>query len=87
MPSGVFADGGGIWIGPDGKIHFIPPWNPESKYGRALHEVLVSVSAVNAATTIQEAGHRQQAVRAAVEHLIKQVGELGGLAEKGRAAA
>ena len=85
MPSGVFADGGGIWIGPDGKIHIIPPWNPDEKYARAVHEVLVAVSGVSAATTIQQAGIRQQAVKAAVENLTSHVANLGGLAQ-GKAA-
>ena len=85
MPSGVFADGGGIWIGPDGKIHIIPPWNPDEKYARAVHEVLVAVSGVSAATTIQQAGIWQQAVKAAVETLTSQVANLGGLVQ-GKAA-
>ena len=85
MPSGIFADGGGIWIGPDGKIHIIPPWNPDEKYARAVHEVLVAVSGVSAATTIQQAGIWQQAVKAAVETLTSQVANLGGLAQ-GKAA-
>lgn len=28
--SGVFTDAGGWYIGPDGKIHRVPGWNPEA---------------------------------------------------------
>jgi hypothetical protein len=27
---GFGTDAGGWYIGPDGKIHKVPPWNPES---------------------------------------------------------
>jgi hypothetical protein len=86
MPGAGFGgDGGGFWFGPDGRIHIIPPWNPDEKYAKAVHEVLVAVSGVSAATTIQQAGIRQQAVKAAVETLTSHVGNLGGLVQ-GKAA-
>ena len=78
MSASVFADGGGVYIGPDGKLHVIPPWNPEAAV--LLNSVLVAFSAVAAATTIAERGVRQQTLKAALENLTHQVRELGQLA-------
>jgi hypothetical protein len=50
------GDGGGIEIGPDGKIHRIPPWNPEIMLQLKAVSALTSVSTIHDATLTKEAG-------------------------------
>lgn len=46
-----FTDAGGIYIGPDGKIHRVPGWNPEaiSELGRAVSILGTAVQLKNPA--------------------------------------
>lgn len=69
------GDGGGIYVGADGKIHRIPPWNPE---------VLLQLRAVNALVgvgTLSDTGLTHE-VTALAERLstkvIPQVTKLAG---------
>lgn len=43
------GDAGGIYIGPDGKVHRIPPWNPE-----VLNQLKAVKALVAASTTIKD---------------------------------
>jgi len=81
MSASVFSDGGGIWIGPDGRIHIIPPWNPPTS--ELLTAVLAAFSAVASSTMIADRGARQNALKATVDNLndrVRDLGKLGGMA-------
>ena len=43
MSPGVFTDAGGWYIGADGKLHRIPPWNPDSFVLSRLADALATV--------------------------------------------
>ena len=49
------GDGGGIYVGPDGKVHRIPPWNPE------IQVQLKAVSALAALEVVHDSGLAKEA--------------------------
>ncbi|MGH7618634.1 MAG: hypothetical protein ACREPM_15550 [Gemmatimonadaceae bacterium] len=50
------GDGGGIYVGPDGKVHRIPPWNPELLLQLKAVSALVNVGTVTDAGLSHEVG-------------------------------
>ncbi len=53
-----FGGDGGFWmIGSDGKLHWVPPWNPELS-----HDLGVATSLAALAAQIKDTGMRSQLV-------------------------
>lgn len=50
------GDGGGIWVDANGKIHPIPPWNPDTMLQLKAVSALTGVATINDAGLTKEAG-------------------------------
>lgn len=50
------GDGGGFYVGADGKIHRIPPWNPEITAQLKAVSALAGVSTLHDAALTKEVG-------------------------------
>jgi hypothetical protein len=77
------GDGGGFWIGPDGKIHRIPPWNPE-----LLRQLRAAKAVLSAADGLGEKGLGRELLgigerltTTAIPEVVKVAGQAG--AEEG----
>jgi hypothetical protein len=51
ISTGVFTDAGGWYIGPDGKIHPVPPWNPD-----AMRDLAHAVNIIGEAGRVKTPG-------------------------------
>jgi hypothetical protein len=66
---GGFTDAGGWWIGPDGKIHKVPGWNPE-----AVREVSHMVNILREAAQLKTPGLAEAVSRVVIDHVQKELG-------------
>lgn len=65
---GFGTDAGGWYIGPDGKIHKVPPWNPESMF-----DLVNSVTILGAASRIKERGFSDSIIKEVLPSVHKQL--------------
>lgn len=65
---GFGTDAGGWYIGPDGKIHRVPGWNPE-----AMFDLAQSVTILGAASRIKERGFADGVIHAVLPAVQKQL--------------
>ena len=65
----IGSDAGGWWIGPDGKIHRIPGWNPEQ-----LTEVSHMIAALREVSQLKTAGVAERMVAQLHELVHKELG-------------
>lgn len=65
---GVGTDAPGWYIGPDGKIHPIPGWNPE-----AFHEVGRALHIVREGALLKTPGLAESTIRHALEFAQKEL--------------
>lgn len=65
----IGTDGGGWYIGKDGKIHRIPGWNPEE-----LKEVANLLAALRNVSQIKTAGIAERLTAELHETVVKQLG-------------
>src|SRR5438128_2344103 len=61
------GDAGGIYIGPDGKVHRIPPWNPE------ILAQLKAVKALTAAAAVVRDAALGKQIASLAEHISSTV--------------
>ena len=73
------GDGGGFWVGADGKIHRIPPWNPE-----LLRQLRAANAVLSAAEGLGEKGlggelHGigERLTATAIPEVVKAAGQVG----------
>jgi hypothetical protein len=62
------SDAGGRYIGPDGKIHVIPGWNPEQ-----LKEVAHALQGLSELTQLKAPGVAERAAASVMEGLRKEL--------------
>ena len=67
ISSGVFTDAGGWYIGPDGKIHKVPGWNPE-----AMVDLARAVNIIGDAARLKTPGLADQTLRGVMEFAQKE---------------
>ncbi len=65
----VGSDAGGWFIGPDGKVHRIPGWNPE-----AMLELTRAVTVIREAGQLKTAGLTEVTVKGVMEFVQKEIG-------------
>ena len=72
------TDAGYVWIGPDGKIHRVPGWNPEQ-----LSEVSKAVSILTQAAALKTPGLAEKVGSVLTEFVQKEISghvkETGGI--------
>jgi hypothetical protein len=66
---GVGTDAGGWYIGPDGKIHRIPGWNPE-----AMLELTHALNVLREAALLKTPGLADTAIRSVMGFVQKELG-------------
>lgn len=64
------TDAGGWYIGPDGKIHRIPGWNPE-----AMVEMSHAINVIREAGQLKTPGLAQAAIKSVMEFAQKELGQ------------
>jgi hypothetical protein len=66
----VGSDAGGWWIGPDGKIHRIPGWNPE-----AMVELSHAINVIREAGQLKTPGLAEAAIKSVMDFAQKELGQ------------
>lgn len=70
MSPGIGTDAGGWYIGPDGKIHRVPGWNPES-----MTDLSRAVSVIRGAAQLKAPGLADSILKTGLlEFAFKEVG-------------
>jgi hypothetical protein len=64
------TDAGGWYIGPDGKIHRIPGWNPEQ-----MADLNHAINILRSAGQLKTPGLADAAIKSVMEFAQKQLGE------------
>jgi hypothetical protein len=67
---GAGTDAGGWYIGPDGKIHFTPPWNPE-----AMRELSHAISVIREASQLKTPGLAEAAIKTVMDFTQRELGQ------------
>jgi len=67
---GVGTDAGGWYIGPDGKIHRVPGWNPE-----AMLDLARAVSIIRQAGQLKTPGLADATIKSVMDFAQKQIAE------------
>jgi hypothetical protein len=67
---GVGTDAGGWYIGPDGKIHRVPGWNPE-----VAVDLAHAISVLREAGQIKQKGLAEAVIRDVLPQVQAQLGE------------
>ncbi|MCC6537802.1 MAG: hypothetical protein IT162_09650 [Bryobacterales bacterium] len=67
------TDAGGWYIGPDGKIHRIPGWNPE-----AMADLSAALTVLKVGSRIKAKGVADRAIKSVLALAQKELGEYAG---------
>lgn len=66
----IGSDAGGWYIGPDGKIHKIPGWNPEGMF-----ELAAAIRVIREAGQLKTPGLREATIKGALDFVQKEFGK------------
>jgi hypothetical protein len=64
------TDGGGWYIGPDGKIHRFPGWNPD-----AVKEMTHALNVIREAGHLKTPGLADHAIKSVMDFVQKELGQ------------